>query len=381
MMMTLVHALLQPNCSLQSINNNVEVYTKRHSHMENPDRGLKTTIVTLNNNVTKHVVQASTKVANIKEIEYRTYEQHAAKRHKIHISIDDDRFNLAKSKTKLQNGKDAIEQRRAKWHKNNMQNKQQYKKDIPNLKEIICVINMIQLNNLIIVLKKKVYLYLISQLLNYNHIMETYDKTIIANWKTNAETYGMISKYFKILSINRKYFITWKVLSLVMKEIPAFKEIIWRLCKNNDEYEDIIEVKIKQEGAKIVIYLIYDDLKYDVIGMFGTKVKINTAIIAEYVEVLDLIKSYNEQRPLPIESNKFTKRTLNIDRDIWIKSGEIIVKDCIKEIWYVTEDYAILCKESKDEPNKEMNGHTQRKDILHQESNANENKDDEDGPK
>ena len=270
-------------------------------------------------------------------------EQHAAKRHKIHISIDDDRFNLAKSKTKLQKGKDAIEQRRAEWHKSNMQNKQQYKKDIPNLKEIICVINRIQLNNLIIVLKKKVYLYLISQLLNYNHIMETYDKSIIANWKTNAETYGTISKYFKMLSINRKYFITWKVLSLVMKDIPAFKEIIWRLCKNNDEHEDIIEAKIKQEGAKIVIYLIDDNLKYDAIGMLGTKVKINSATIAEYVEVLDLIKSYNEQRPLPIESNKFTKRTLNIDKDIWIKSGEIVAKDCIKEIWYVTEDYAILC--------------------------------------
>jgi hypothetical protein len=378
--MTLVHALLQPNWSLQSINNDEEEYTKRHSDTENPDRGLKTTIVILNNNVTKHVVQASTKVANTKETKYRTYE-HAVKRHKIHISTDDDISNLAKSKTKIQNGKDAMERRQIKVHKSNMQNKQLYKKDIPYLKEIIRAINMIQLNNLIIVLKKKVYLYLISQLLNYNHTMEIHDKTIIANWKTSAATYDMISKYFKLLSINRKYFITWKLLSLIMRDIPAFKEITWRLCKNNDEYEDVIETRIKQEGVKIVIYLIYDNLKYDAIGMLGTKVKMNTATIAEYVEVLDLIKSYNEHRPLPIESNKFTKRILKINKDIWIKSGEIVAKDCIKEVWYVTEDYAILCKESNDEPNNEINGHTQRKDILYQKSNANENKGDEEDPK
>jgi hypothetical protein len=379
--MTLVHALLQPNWSLQSINNDEEECTNGHSDTENPDRGRKTTMVILNNNATKHVVQASTKAAITKETKCRTYEQHAAKRHKIHISTDGDTFNLAKIKTKIQNGKDAIEQRQVKLHKSNMQNKQQYKKDIPDLKETICVISMIQLNNLIIVLKKKVYLYLISQLLNYNHIMEVYDETIIANWKTTAETYDMISKYFKILSINRKYFITWKLLSLVMSKIPAFKEIIWRLCKNNDEYEDAIETKIKQEGVKIVIYLIHDNLTYDAIGMPGTKVKLNTATIVEYLEILDLIKSYNEQRPLPIESNKFAQSTLNIDKDIWIKGGEIVAKDCSKEVWYVTEDYAILCKECNDEPNNEINEYFQRKDILHHESNANENKDDVDDPK
>jgi hypothetical protein len=347
MMMTLVHALLQPNWSLQSINNDEEDCTNRHFDTENPDRGRKTTMVILDDNVTEHVVQASTKVVNTKETKYRIDEQHADKRQKIHIFTDVDIFNLAKIKTKIQNGKDAMEQRQVKLHKSNMQNKQQYKKNIPNLKEIICAINMIQLNNLIIVLKKKVYLYLISQLLNYNHIMEIYDETIIANWRTNAETYNMISKYFKILSTNRKYFITWKLLSLIMSDIPAFKEITWRLCKNNDEYEDVIETKIKQEGVKIVIYLIYDNLMYDAIGTPGTKVKLNTATIVEYVEVLDLMKSYNEQRPLPIESNKFAQSILNIDKNIWIKSGEIVAKDCINEVWYVTEDYAILCKKKQ----------------------------------
>jgi hypothetical protein len=262
-----------------------------------------------------------------------------------------------------------------------MQNYQQYGKDINNPIEMIHAINMIQLNNLIIVLKIMVYLYLRSQLLKYDHMMETDDRIRIANWKTNTEIYNTTSKYFKILSINRKYFITWKLLLLITNDIPAFKEISWRFSKNNDEYEDMIENKIKQEGVKMVLFLIDNNLKHDVIGMLVTKVKLNAETIVEYVEVLDLIKSYNEYRPLPIENNKFNKRMLNIDKDIWIKSGEIITKDCIKELWHVTEDYAILCKESNDEPNKEINGHAQRKDTWYHEANAIENKEDEDESK
>ena len=209
----------------------------------------------------------------------------------------------------------------------------------------------------------------------------SYDKTIIANWKTNAEIYDMISIYFKMLNTYRKYFITWKVLSLIMDDISAFKEITWRWSKNDDEHEERTEtIQIKREGVKIIIHLVNSKLKHDTIGMLGTKVKLNTATIAEYVEVLDLIKSYKEHRPLPIENDKFNKRISNTDKDIWIKSGEIIAKDGIKEVWHVTENCAIFGKESNDELSNEINGYMQR-NILDHEAKVNEVKDDEENSK
>jgi hypothetical protein len=379
MMMTLVHALLQPKCSLYSINNEEE-YTKRYSVTENQDRGPKTSIVATNNKVAKHVVQASTEVANRKDINHNIHEQHADKSHKIHISTGNDVSKLSKFKTL--NEENVIEKPQMKLHESKTHSKQRYKKDTTNSIEPIHLRNMIQLDNLIILLKKKIYLYLISQILKYNHTIETGGNIIIANWKTNTEIYGMLSKYFKFFSTNRKYFITWKILSLIMKDIPVFKEIIWCWSKIDDEYEERTEiVNIKQEGVKIIIHLLNGKLKYDTIGMSGTKVKLNAEIIAEYVEVLDLIKSYKEHRPLPIENNKFNRTILNIDEDIWIRSGEIIANDGKNELWYVTENCAILCKESDDEPNKEMTGHKQRRDVLDCKANVNEIKDDGDDSK
>jgi hypothetical protein len=286
------------------------------------------------------------------------------------------------SKIRTLNEENVIEKPQTKLYESKTYNKQRYKKDTTNSIETIHLRNMIQLNNLIILLKKKIYLYLISQILKYNHTMETGGNMIIANWKTNTGIYDMTSKYFKFLSTKRKYFIIWKILSLIMKDIPVLKEIVWCWSKIDDEYDERTEtVKIKQEGVKIIIHLLNGKLKYDTIGMFGTKVKLNAEIIAEYVEVLDLIKSYKEYRPLPIENNKFNRTILNIDEDIWIRSGEIIAKDGRNELWYVTENCAILCKESNDEPNKEMIGHRQRRDVLDCEANLNEIKEDGDDSK
>jgi hypothetical protein len=354
--MTLVHALLQPNSSLYRMNNEDE-YTKRHFVTENQDRGPKTCSVILNNNVIKHVVQASTDIANGKETNYRIYEQHADKRHKTYLSIENDGCKVSKTRTPKE--ENVTEELQTKSYGCKAQNKQRYKTNMIHLIEIVYLINMLQLNKLIFLLKKKVYLYLISQILQYNYIMEIYDKTTITSCKTGVEMDDKISKYYKNFSTNRRYFTIWKILSLIRNDTHASKEIIWRWSKNDDVYEERTEtIKIKQVGAKIIRYLVNGKLKYDIIGMFGTKVKLNAEITAEYVEVLDLIKLYKEHRPLSIENNKFNERILNIDKYIWKKRDEIVVKDCIKEVH--TDNCTILCKESNDVLSKEIDGYLLR---------------------
>ena len=370
-MMTLVHALLQPNYSFYG-RTNEEFNTERYSSIENQDRDSKNTTIELDANISKQVAQASIEIATDKEINDRGYEQHAIKHHKIHISINTDKLKLSKneSKSKRTNKKDALGTKRTKANPHKTQNKLTDKKYSANSSTI----KRIQLNNLIILLNNKVYLYIKSQLIKYNYKMDTDDKTISANWKTNTETYDMISKYFKTLNKNRKYFITWKLLSLITKDIPAFKTIVWRLNKSNTEHEDKIETKLKQKGAKIVMYMTDTNLKYDIIGMLGTKVKLNAELIIEYVEILDLIKSYKENRFLPIENKKFNNRILNVDRDkdIWIRGGVIIANNHRKEIWYVADDYAILCTEDMDEPNNEIDGIKQSKEILDHDADGEE---------
>jgi hypothetical protein len=365
--MALVHALLQPNYSFYR-RTNEEFNTERYSSIENQDRVSKNTTIGLDANILKQVTQASIEIAIDKEINDRGYEQHAIEHHKIHISIDTDKLKLPKnqSKSKRTNKKDALGTKRTKANAHKTQNKHIDKKYRINL----CTIKRIQLNNLIILLNNKVYLYIKSQLVKYNYRMDTDDKTISANWKTNTETYDMIREYFKTLNKNRRYFITWKLLSLITKDIPAFKTIVWRWNKSNTEHEDRIETKLKQEGVKIVIYMTDTNLKYDTIGMLGTKVKLNAELIVEHVEILDLIKSYKKNRFLPIENKKFNNKILNVDRDkdIWIRSGVIIANNHRKKVWYLADDYAILCTESMDKPSNVIDGIKQSKQILDHEA-------------
>jgi hypothetical protein len=205
-----------------------------------------------------------------------------------------------------------------------------------NLEKILEIIK--QLNILMSILNIKIYLFIKSHIILYNkYKMKANDRSIDINWKTNQEIYKTISTYDHFIDINRMYFITWKLQSLILKEKLTYKTILWHFVEKNSIYEDIITKEIEQNGDKVKIIISDTNRNYDTIWITGKRIELDARTMIKYMEIEDLIESNHKELFPPNENTKFKKKMLNLDANTCIRNG-IIINDYEVQLYMLLEE-------------------------------------------
>ena len=205
-----------------------------------------------------------------------------------------------------------------------------------NLEKILEIIK--QLNILMSILNIKIYLFIKSYIILYNkHKMKANDRSIDINWKTNQEIYKTISTYDHFIDINRMYFITWKLQSLILKEKLTYKIILWHFVERNSIYEDIIVKEIEQNGDKVKIIISDTNRDYDTIWITGKRIELDARTMIKYMEIEDLIESNHKELFPPNENIKFKKKMLNLDANTCIRNG-IIINDYEVQLYMLLDE-------------------------------------------
>ena len=343
----LVQALLQPNYSFCSINK-TKNYTQKNIDIKDSlnDRRYS---AKPKDYVVDQDMQVIKALANGINTNYRGNKQFDDKRRKFYA------YRIKRLIIKL----DAAVQKTNK-HKNipigkqikldllnlkkiqlNNKSKYMYYKIIvlwrPNLKQN-SGIKIKQLNNLMLILNIKVYLFIKSHIILYSkQKMKANDRSIYIYWKTNKEIYKTISTYDHFIDINRMYFISWKLQSLILKEKLIYKTIVWHFAERNNIYEDIITKEIEQNGDKIKIIISDTNRDYDIIWTVGKRVEIETRTMIKYMEIEDLIESNHKELFSPNENIKFKKKIMNLDANTCIRNG-IIINDYEVQLYMLSEE-------------------------------------------
>lgn len=337
MMTFLVQALLQPNYSYYRINKEKDTDIKKQNATRDQDTNSTNCKITHNaSDLSKHSEHFLVKFVG-KESNDRTSIKRHAKNHKIHISKYRNNGNVKESKEL--HHKAPLITKRTKLYASNRHNYLHKYKFIGLLLFLVHTIIKPVRSNLLVLVNKDKYLYIKSQLTKYNYTMESNDIDVKVNGKLNGDIFITMKEYSKSINKNRIFYITCKLLASIRDDIPTFREIIWHLITDNGKENDNICIKMNQKGIKIEIYIMNTDLNHDMNGTIGTKVELDTDQLINYIEITDLLISYNGNRSILKEDNKFSNIILNTDKDkdIWIKSGEII-DNFNKELWHLTED-------------------------------------------